>query len=90
MPIFEPETLVCQQCNEAIPSSQKYLFQCSLCGAQHFCSLECAEAHQNSYDPPCGDGDPEPDVPSNFTNYGTTTVASGGSIRVNGSAGIIT
>ena len=28
------------------------------------------------------------EVPSNFTNYGTTTVASGGSIRVNGSAGI--
>jgi uncharacterized repeat protein (TIGR01451 family) len=29
------------------------------------------------------------DVPSNFTNYGTTTVATGGSIRVNGSAGVL-
>ncbi|HSN54857.1 MAG TPA: DUF11 domain-containing protein [Candidatus Sulfomarinibacteraceae bacterium] len=28
------------------------------------------------------------EVPSNFTNYGTTTVAGGGSIRVNGSAGV--
>lgn len=30
----------------------------------------------------------EVDVPSNFTNFGTTTVATGGSIRVNGSAGV--
>ena len=28
------------------------------------------------------------EVPSNFTKYGTTTVAGGGSIRVNGSAGV--
>jgi Domain of unknown function DUF11 len=32
-----------------------------------------------------GDGT---DVPSNFTNYGSITVASGGSVRVNGSSGL--
>jgi predicted RNA-binding Zn-ribbon protein involved in translation (DUF1610 family) len=87
MPVIS-ENLVCEFCSVTIPESQRYVFQCSLCGERFFCSLECAEDHQTMYEEnPCGDGDPAPDVPSNFTNYGTTTVAAGGTIRVIGSAG---